>query len=70
MAKWLINRISTVRMKQGRHSEAAEMLYDFELHNPCSAEEAPEVFETLYRNLAWARKALGRIDGILRSGLR
>ena len=24
--------------------------------------QAPEFFETLYRNLAWALKALGRVD--------
>eukprot|EP00931_Biecheleriopsis_adriatica_P116539 TRINITY_DN92174_c0_g1_i1.p1 TRINITY_DN92174_c0_g1~~TRINITY_DN92174_c0_g1_i1.p1 ORF type:complete len:536 (+),score=143.80 TRINITY_DN92174_c0_g1_i1:44-1651(+) len=61
MVKWL-NHISTVRMKQGRHAEALEMLYELELFSPYNAEEAPEFFETLYRNLAWALKALGRID--------
>jgi len=64
MVKWL-NHISTVRMKQGRHLEALEMLYDLELYSPYNAEEAPEFFETLYRNLAWALKALGRIDEAL-----
>eukprot|EP00933_Yihiella_yeosuensis_P049359 TRINITY_DN4618_c0_g1_i2.p1 TRINITY_DN4618_c0_g1~~TRINITY_DN4618_c0_g1_i2.p1 ORF type:complete len:319 (+),score=51.60 TRINITY_DN4618_c0_g1_i2:101-1057(+) len=49
-------------MKQGRHLEALEMLYDLELYSPYGPEEAPEFFETLYRNLAWALKALGRID--------
>merc|ERR1712151_972236 len=50
MVKWL-NHISTVRMKQSRNVEALEMLYDLELYSPYSAEEAPEFFETLYRNL-------------------
>lgn len=59
--KWL-NHTSTVRMKQGRHLEALEMLYELELHSPYSPEEAPQFFETVYRNLAWALKALGRID--------
>ncbi|CAK0825735.1 unnamed protein product, partial [Prorocentrum cordatum] len=61
MVKWL-NHVSTVRMKQNRHLEALEMLYDLELYSPYSPEEAPEFFETLYRNLAWAHKALGQID--------
>merc|ERR1719387_478832 len=61
MIKWL-NHISTVRMKRGRSLEALEMLYELELYSPYSAEEAPEFFETLYRNLGWALKALGRID--------
>eukprot|EP00927_Polykrikos_kofoidii_P063869 TRINITY_DN58771_c0_g1_i1.p1 TRINITY_DN58771_c0_g1~~TRINITY_DN58771_c0_g1_i1.p1 ORF type:complete len:557 (+),score=96.08 TRINITY_DN58771_c0_g1_i1:66-1736(+) len=61
MVKWL-NHVSTVRMKQGRYVEALEMLYDLELHSPYNAEEAPEFFETLNRNLAWALKSLGRID--------
>merc|ERR1712232_1170341 len=64
MVKWL-NHLSTVRMKRGRHLEALEMLYDLELYSPYTAEEAPEFFETLYRNLAWALKALGRIDEAL-----
>lgn len=64
MVKWL-NHVSTVRMKQSRHLEALEMLYDLELYSPYSPEEAPEFFETLYRNLAWALKALGRIDEAL-----
>eukprot|EP00929_Paragymnodinium_shiwhaense_P068586 TRINITY_DN34519_c0_g1_i2.p1 TRINITY_DN34519_c0_g1~~TRINITY_DN34519_c0_g1_i2.p1 ORF type:complete len:400 (-),score=105.39 TRINITY_DN34519_c0_g1_i2:379-1578(-) len=61
MVKWL-NHISTVRMKQGRHMEALDMMYELELYSPYTAEEAPEFFETLYRNLAWALKSLGRID--------
>eukprot|EP00928_Gymnodinium_smaydae_P048943 TRINITY_DN32794_c0_g1_i1.p1 TRINITY_DN32794_c0_g1~~TRINITY_DN32794_c0_g1_i1.p1 ORF type:complete len:603 (-),score=137.65 TRINITY_DN32794_c0_g1_i1:3-1718(-) len=61
MVKWL-NHVSTVRMKQGRNLEALEMLYDLELYSPYNASEAPEFFETLYRNLAWALKSLGRID--------
>eukprot|EP00930_Biecheleria_cincta_P060062 TRINITY_DN45752_c0_g1_i1.p1 TRINITY_DN45752_c0_g1~~TRINITY_DN45752_c0_g1_i1.p1 ORF type:complete len:542 (-),score=103.22 TRINITY_DN45752_c0_g1_i1:20-1615(-) len=61
MVKWL-NHISTVRMKQGRHLEALEMLYELEMYSPYNSQEAPEFFETLYRNLAWALKALGRID--------
>merc|ERR1712232_1524932 len=61
MVKWL-NHVSTVRMKRGRSLEALEMLYDLELYSPYSAEEAPEFFETLYRNLGWALKALGRLD--------
>merc|ERR1719162_1510013 len=61
MVKWL-NHQSTVRMKQGRHLEALEMLFDLELYSPYSVSEAPEFFETVYRNLAWALKALGRID--------
>jgi len=64
MVKWL-NHVSTVRMKQSRHMEALEMLYDLEMYSPYSAEEAPEFFETLNRNLAWALKALGRIDEAL-----
>merc|ERR1719277_1938902 len=64
MVKWL-NHISTVRMKRGRSLEALEMLYELELYSPYSAEEAPEFFETLYRNLAWALKAQGRIDEAL-----
>lgn len=61
MVKWL-NHVSTVRMKQSRHLEALEMMYDLELYSPYSAEEAPAFFETLNRNLAWALKACGRID--------
>mmetsp|Transcript_36149 Transcript_36149/g.64085 ORF Transcript_36149/g.64085 Transcript_36149/m.64085 type:complete len:427 (+) Transcript_36149:1-1281(+) len=61
MVKWL-NHVSTVRMKQSRHLEALEMLYDLELYSPYNAEEAPEFFATLYRNQAWALKALGRIE--------
>lgn len=64
MVKWL-NHVSTVRMKQSRHLEALEMLYDLELYSPYNAEEAPEFFETLFRNLAWALKSLGRIDDAL-----
>lgn len=64
MIKWL-NHVSTVRMKQSRHMEALEMLYDLELYSPYDAKEAPEFFETLYRNLAWALKSLGRIDDAL-----
>lgn len=61
MVKWL-NHISTVRMKRGRSIEALEMLHDLELYSPYNAEEAPEFFETLYRNMGWALKALGRLD--------
>ncbi|CAJ1423706.1 unnamed protein product [Effrenium voratum] len=61
MIKWL-NHVSTVRMKQSRHLEALEMLYELELYSPYNAEEAPEFFATLYRNLAWALKALGRLE--------
>jgi len=64
MVKWL-NHVSTVRMKQSRHQEALEMLYDLELYSPYNATEAPEFFETLYRNLAWALKALGRVNDAL-----
>merc|ERR1719174_3116038 len=64
MIKWL-NHISTVRMKRSRSLEALEMLYELELFSPYSAEEAPEFFETLYRNLGWALKALGRLDDAL-----
>lgn len=64
MVKWL-NHISTVRMKQSRYVEALEMLYDLELYSPYTPEEAPEFFEILFRNLAWALKALGRIDDAL-----
>lgn len=61
MIKWL-NHVSTVRMKQSRHLEALEMLYELELYSPYDADEAPEFFATLYRNLAWALKALGRLE--------
>jgi len=61
MIKWL-NHTSTVRMKQGRYSEALEMLYELEIYSPYNAEEAPEFYETLYRNLGWALKSLGRVD--------
>lgn len=61
MIKWL-NHVSTVRMKQSRHMEALEMLYELELYSPYNADEAPEFFATLYRNQAWALKALGRIE--------
>ncbi|CAE7825058.1 unnamed protein product [Symbiodinium sp. CCMP2456] len=61
MVKWL-NHVSTVRMKQSRHLEALEMLYDLEMYSPYNAQEAPEFFTTLYRNQAWALKALGRVE--------
>lgn len=61
MVKFL-NHLSTVRMKQGRHLEALEMLYELELYSPYSAEEAPEFYETVNRNLAWVFKSLGRVD--------
>eukprot|EP00747_Dinoflagellata_sp_TGD_P223635 gnl/TRDRNA2_/TRDRNA2_95230_c0_seq1.p1 gnl/TRDRNA2_/TRDRNA2_95230_c0~~gnl/TRDRNA2_/TRDRNA2_95230_c0_seq1.p1 ORF type:complete len:424 (+),score=100.42 gnl/TRDRNA2_/TRDRNA2_95230_c0_seq1:37-1272(+) len=61
VVKWL-NHTSTVRMKQGRHAEALEMLHELEMYSPYSAEEAPEFFETLYRNFGWALKSLGRLD--------
>eukprot|EP00746_Dinoflagellata_sp_MGD_P009684 gnl/MRDRNA2_/MRDRNA2_119767_c0_seq1.p1 gnl/MRDRNA2_/MRDRNA2_119767_c0~~gnl/MRDRNA2_/MRDRNA2_119767_c0_seq1.p1 ORF type:complete len:560 (-),score=113.74 gnl/MRDRNA2_/MRDRNA2_119767_c0_seq1:125-1804(-) len=62
---WMIkflNHLSTVRMKQSRHYEALEMLYELETYSPYPPEEAPEFYETLYRNFGWALKAMGRVE--------
>ena len=65
---WLIkalNHASTVRMKQQRHSEALVMLRELESLVTYSPEEAPELFDMLYRNIGMALQALNKPQAAL-----